>query len=369
MRLTLHGHRPRPCGTALGGLAIADAMGARPISALARQAPVAHRPRPAGVAYGQAGAVLRAQRRSVLPRRRRALLGGTFAEWRASSGCRSNCRNAHPPRSHRPRHWRLEVSDLQFTQAHRVPFPFRRHVMAHLKVGALLQHGLGPRRRGSRRQPRDRPRRFVRRECLRLRLLSSECIDAGIARVRDSGRCWGRITLSSRTTSGVSAPFRGSTRCLSTCPGTEAVMQAVRLARYHTGRAHVVQFCGAYHGWWDGVQPGIGNPRQTRDVVRAERTWTRPRYDVLETRRDVACVLVNPLQALHPNQGAPGDATLVSAQSARAIRSAGVQRRGWRNCATSARGAESCSSSTKCSSASASRSAVARSSSVSAPTW
>jgi hypothetical protein len=48
--------------------------------------------------------------------------------------------------------------------------------------------------------------------------------------------------------------------------GTEAVMQAVRLARYHTGRSHPVHFCGAYHGWWDGVQPGIGNQRKTIDV-------------------------------------------------------------------------------------------------------
>ena len=32
---------------------------------------------------------------------------------------------------------------------------------------------------------------------------------------------------------------------------------------------------------------------------------------VLRTRRDIACVLVNPLQALHPNISAPGDSTLV----------------------------------------------------------
>ena len=42
--------------------------------------------------------------------------------------------------------------------------------------------------------------------------------------------------------------------------GTEAVMQAVRLARYHTGRSHLVRFAGAYHGWWGDVQPGVGNP-------------------------------------------------------------------------------------------------------------
>jgi len=93
--------------------------------------------------------------------------------------------------------------------------------------------------------------------------------------------------------------------------GTEAVMQAVRLARYHTGRSHLVRFAGAYHGWWGDVQPGIGNP------VPADRTYTladmsERSLEVLATRRNIACVLVNPIQAMHPNSGAPGDSTLVS---------------------------------------------------------
>jgi glutamate-1-semialdehyde 2,1-aminomutase len=93
--------------------------------------------------------------------------------------------------------------------------------------------------------------------------------------------------------------------------GTEAVMQAVRLARYHTGRTHLVRFAGAYHGWWGDVQPGIGNP------LPAEHTYTLADMSdrslkVLATRKNIACVLVNPLQALHPNRGAPGDSTLVS---------------------------------------------------------
>jgi glutamate-1-semialdehyde 2,1-aminomutase len=93
--------------------------------------------------------------------------------------------------------------------------------------------------------------------------------------------------------------------------GTEAVMQAVRLARYHTGRSHLVRFAGAYHGWWGDVQPGIGNP------IAADKTFTLADMSdatlrVLATRKDIACVLVNPLQAMHPNAGAPGDSTLVS---------------------------------------------------------
>jgi glutamate-1-semialdehyde 2,1-aminomutase len=43
--------------------------------------------------------------------------------------------------------------------------------------------------------------------------------------------------------------------------------------------------------------------------------------EVLRTRRDIACVLVNPLQSLHPNANAPGDGSLVTG-----IRRAGADR-------------------------------------------
>jgi glutamate-1-semialdehyde 2,1-aminomutase len=93
--------------------------------------------------------------------------------------------------------------------------------------------------------------------------------------------------------------------------GTEAVMQAVRLARYHTGKTHLVRLCGAYHGWWDGVQPGVGNQRNVDDVYTL-RDLSERTLKVLETRNDIACVLINPLQAMHPNADAPGDASLVN---------------------------------------------------------
>lgn len=93
--------------------------------------------------------------------------------------------------------------------------------------------------------------------------------------------------------------------------GTEAVMQAVRLARYHTGQKKIVTFCGAYHGWWDDVQPGVGNPVGTANTLML-RDMDNRALRILNTRRDIACVLVNPLQALHPNKAAPGDGTLLS---------------------------------------------------------
>jgi len=88
------------------------------------------------------------------------------------------------------------------------------------------------------------------------------------------------------------------------------VMQAVRLARYHTQRKNLVRFCGAYHGWWEDVQPGPGNPMPPRETYTLSDMSERS-LDVIRTSKDIACVLVNPLQALHPNANAPGDTTLV----------------------------------------------------------
>ena len=93
--------------------------------------------------------------------------------------------------------------------------------------------------------------------------------------------------------------------------GTEAVMQAVRLARYHTGRSHLVRFCGSYHGWWDGVQAGVGNPRPAHEVYTLKE-MDATTLRVLESRDDIACVLVNPIQAMNPNGAPPSDGMLVA---------------------------------------------------------
>ena len=103
-------------------------------------------------------------------------------------------------------------------------------------------------------------------------------------------------------------------------------MQAVRLARYHTRRSHLVRFAGAYHGWWGDVQPGVGNPVSPHETYTLADMSERTLH-VLKTRNDIACVLVNPLQALHPNANAPGNSALVDSSRAAPLRS----RRLWRN--------------------------------------
>ena len=92
--------------------------------------------------------------------------------------------------------------------------------------------------------------------------------------------------------------------------GTEAVMQAVRLARYHTKRTHLVRFCGAYHGWWGDVQPGVGNPIPARETYTLD-DMTEDALRVLRRRRDIACVLVNPYQSMKLNAAAPVDTALI----------------------------------------------------------
>ena len=93
--------------------------------------------------------------------------------------------------------------------------------------------------------------------------------------------------------------------------GTEAVMQAVRLARYQTGRQKIVRFTSAYHGWWDDVQPGPGNPMPPSKHTLTLREMHENTLRVLRNRTDIACVLINPLQSMHPNRAAPTDSTLI----------------------------------------------------------
>jgi glutamate-1-semialdehyde 2,1-aminomutase len=71
-----------------------------------------------------------------------------------------------------------------------------------------------------------------------------------------------------------------------------------------------VRFSGAYHGWWGDVQPGVGNPVPARETYTLQDMSERALH-VLRTRRDIACVLVNPSQAMHPNASPSADSALV----------------------------------------------------------
>ena len=205
---------------------------------------------------------------------------------------------------------RPALPDLAFTSSYRVPFPFSPLVRERLAAGAMLAAS-----EGVMLTDLDGNAFYDLTGSYGVNLLGTDTykrlIEEGARTAAALGPVLGGLhpvvadnVRRLRAISGLDAvSFHMS--------GTEAVMQAVRLARYHTGRTHLVRFAGAYHGWWGDVQPGIGNP------IPADHTYTladmsERSLKVLATRKNIACVLVNPLQALHPNRQAPGNSSLVA---------------------------------------------------------
>lgn len=202
------------------------------------------------------------------------------------------------------------LADVEFTSRYRVPFQFSRQVRERLAAGSMLRAASGRRLTDL-----DGNEFYDVTGSYGVNLFGYEfykgCISRGSQQVSDLGPVLGAlhpvVAYNVRRLREISQLDAVSFHM----SGTEAVMQAVRLARYHTGRRRLVRFCGAYHGWWGEVQPGVGNPHVEPDTLTLA-DMNELSLRVLETRRDIACVLVNPLQALHPNASAPGDSSLVA---------------------------------------------------------
>ena len=201
------------------------------------------------------------------------------------------------------------ISDLQFTDAYRVPFQYSRMVREHLNAGTFLQSSSGVTVTDL-----DGNRFYDLTGSYGVNVFGydfyKECMEQGQRLVRDLGPVLGAYHPVVAYNIQRLRQISGLEEVSFHMSGTEAVMQAVRLARYHTRRSHVVRFCGAYHGWWGEVQPGIGNPTRARETYTLE-DMSEHTLRVLRGRRNIACVLVNPLQGLHPNAGAPADSSLV----------------------------------------------------------
>lgn len=211
---------------------------------------------------------------------------------------------------------RASIPDIAFTGTYRVPFQFSRMVREGLPSGTFYASSSGVKLTDL-----DGNELYDLTGSYGVNLLGTDAYKGMIARgaetVAELGPVLGGLhPVVAQNVKRLKA-ISGMDGVSFHMSGTEAVMQAVRLARYHTGRDRVVRFAGAYHGWWGDVQPGIGNP------VPADRTYTladmsEATLKVLATRKNIACALVNPLQAMHPNSNAPGDSALVD--SSRGVR-------------------------------------------------
>jgi glutamate-1-semialdehyde 2,1-aminomutase len=202
-----------------------------------------------------------------------------------------------------------QISDLQFTETYRVPFQYSRLVREHLGAGAFVQSSADVTVTDL-----DGNVAYDLTGSYGVNIFGNdfykECIAQAETRARALGPVLGPYHPVIADNVERLCKISGLDEVSFHMSGTEAVMQAVRLARYHTRRSHLVRFAGAYHGWWGDVQPGVGNPLSPHETYTLAEMSERTLH-VLKTRNDIACVLVNPLQALHPNGNAPADSALV----------------------------------------------------------
>jgi glutamate-1-semialdehyde 2,1-aminomutase len=122
-----------------------------------------------------------------------------------------------------------------------------------------------------------------------------EIVEAASDAIRE-GACFGLPTAHEvDLAQELSRRIQGAERWRFASSGTEAVMMALRLARFHTGRPLILRFHGSYHGTYDGaLEPGApGIP-----VSIGEQVISVPGGDIGAAREalddhdgQVACVL------------------------------------------------------------------------------
>jgi glutamate-1-semialdehyde 2,1-aminomutase len=202
------------------------------------------------------------------------------------------------------------ISDVRFTSHYRIPFPYRKLLSKTFKLGSIAVET-----KGSQIKDLDGNWRYDLSGSYGVNVFGydfyKECMQVGAQNTQSLGPVLGAYHPVIGENVAQIKKISGLDEVSFHMSGTEAVMQAVRLARYHTGKTHLVRLCGAYHGWWDGVQPGIGNKRKTQDVYTLT-DLSEHTLHVLKTRKDIACVLINPLQAFHPNADSASDVSLIA---------------------------------------------------------
>ena len=206
---------------------------------------------------------------------------------------------------------RSGLSDLRFTDASRVPFPFARRMREGFNVASVAVASAG-----SRLLDLDGNWNIDVSGSYGVNVAGydryKEWLERGWRRVRDLGPVLGplhpivadNITLLKAISGQNEVSFHAS--------GTEAVMAATRLVRFNTRRKLIVCFSGAYHGWWDGVQPGLGSERGIDDCLTLKDLDPASLAVIRRRAGAIAGVLVNPIQAFHPNSPPPNDATLLN---------------------------------------------------------
>ena len=208
---------------------------------------------------------------------------------------------------------RDKMSDLRFADANRVPFPFARLMREHFNLASVAVASDGPLLRDL-----DGNWSLDVSGSYGVNVAGYDAykgwIERGWERVKDLGAVLGPLHPVVADNVERLQRISGKDEVSFHVSGTEAVMAAVRLARFNTGRKRIVCFAGAYHGWWDGVQPGIGSERPIPDCWTLKDQSQAALRSIAHRADHIAAVLVNPVQAFHPNSPPPNDAVLLTSE-------------------------------------------------------
>ena len=206
------------------------------------------------------------------------------------------------------------MSDLRFADANRVPFPFAKVMREKFNLCTVAASSKGSRLTdldgnetldvsgsyGVNVAGYDRYKEWLEKGWQRTKALSPCVLGPLHPIVKDN------ITLLKKVSGQEEVSFHMS--------GTEAVMAAVRLVRFNKQRDKIVVFNGAYHGWWDGVQPGLGCERDIDDVITLKDMCKSSLKAIKRRKGEIAGVLINPVQSFHPNSPPPNDAVLLTSE-------------------------------------------------------
>ena len=206
---------------------------------------------------------------------------------------------------------RERFSDLRFTDASRVPFPFLGVMREKFNLCSVVTESRGPRLKNlDGAWTIDVSGSYGMNVCGFDQY--KEWIDRGWARVRALGPVLGPLHPVLAENVALLRQIARKEEVSFHMSGTEAVMAAVRMARFNTGRRLIVCFSGAYHGWWDGVQPGRGSERPVDDCLTLKDMHASSLAVIRARAGEIAGVLVNPVQSFHPNAPPPNDAILLT---------------------------------------------------------
>jgi glutamate-1-semialdehyde 2,1-aminomutase len=208
---------------------------------------------------------------------------------------------------------RESFSDLRFTDANRVPFPFVRLMREKFNLCSVVTASDGPKLRDL-----DGQWTLDVSGSYGLNVAGfdryKEWMQKGWEQVRDLGPVLGPLHPVVAENIALLKSIAKMDEVSFHMSGTEAVMAAVRLTRFNTRKKLIVCFAGAYHGWWDGVQPGLGSERDIGDCLTLKDVHPASLALIRRRAKEIAGILVNPIQSFHPNSPPPSDAVLLTSE-------------------------------------------------------